>query len=392
MSENEINANTQDEMIEKEAEKQSENVTWAEYDAEELDSYPLEQLNLLELVNLRKEVKARLDEITTCRNMLNTVKDMITEQNLDKTAADTLNANYLEAYGFDEESTESFLKFAENTIPNIEKFVLRIEQRVDVLKQHGVSTKSLTEDMLTMIDKRMNKVSPENVNYKYVNKKFSKIRDAYETRLTGNMHEDYFGNKFTLFIRNKKLMREFKKDCKGNGKEFFNNLKRQYDIAVLHAAASVLIGKADKNDIVFPTYVESLCICIFYVLNRMLETEKKDNGHIYVDILFSDLMDMHNKTYDLGDAKDQMAVFLHQVSPATIVLADEMKKANPKISNSRIFYEFRNILDWKPVKVETTPAPVEEKKEEEPKLSAEEIAKEVLGVTPENPENIQTES
>ena len=346
MEEKEIN-NRPDpyDMAEKEAEKQAENMSWADYDPESLAEYPLENLNLLELVNLRKEVNNHKQQIETCKSMLESVKGMIEEQGLDESTAKTMEANYLEAAGFTEDSTDEFLAFANRVLPSVNDFIKRIEARIDVLKEHGISSKSLTEDMVGLLEKRMGRIDPSStVNYDYVMKKYNRIRGAYDTRLTGDIHADYFGAKFTSFIRNKKLMRQFKKDCRGNGSDFFNNLKRQYEAPVLNSAAVMMLGDDGGND--NWTYVKTLCICIFYVLNRMLETEAKTDNHVYVDILFSDLMDMRNRTYDLADTKEQMGLLMHAISPAALVMADDLKKANPRIAESRIMNEFDHICTW----------------------------------------------
>ncbi len=280
-------------------------VVYGEYDTSSIDNYieKLDSLSLLECVSLKKSITGELSKLESCKTMLDAVDEM--RQNFDfnapgkqVTAMDAKNAgkdinkdimaaNYLDEYGYDKDADE-FKQFYATYQPKFTNLIEKIDVKIKSLKELADSTEYLTNDMVTVVDKKLRLLDQNGTNYEYKKVRLERVRDAFANRT----NLDYLFNKFKNFAMNKGSVRTMVRAINnGSFSNITDNLRKDFTEDNLNSVIylmSTVLGFTDKE-----------IICFIYFLNKVCGSEAKTNFNVWVKVFVLNLTDIASGFYDL---------------------------------------------------------------------------------------------
>lgn len=302
-------------------EEQDEKVTSKDYDMDLLKAYNVEELNLLETMSLRKSCLKQLNNLKSCQQMLKAVEDLIQLENHPTINRDVMSTNYLEAYGFGDVSLAKFYELFDEFEPALQDLVTKCNARITALREAGVSTVTLTENMVDLLKKKLASLPSGAANYAFESAKLANIIEAYENRGQGLI--EYFKKKIMAFETNKKNVRNLKRAANGTASDIAGKLIGNYDKATL----SSFIAFCEENQTVDNDQTFGGCmttnevIVLLYILNRLFASEAAANNHVWVDLLISTFVDIRSGIFDIDDPYGWMNDFRKAVGKPLISLA-----------------------------------------------------------------------
>lgn len=349
-------------------EKVEEHISYKDYDMDALESYDITGLNLLELMSLRKQILLQLNNLKACRQMLLAVDDLIIQSDAEEANRQVMSANYLDAHGFDDFDRAGFDEFFAKYEPKLSDLVERINTRMRDLREAGVSTKSMTEDMVYVLEKKINGMSPNSPNYEYNCKKLKAVAEAYRNRLNGSI--EYFHHKLVMLRDNKKQIRNLRKMVLGTPSDVMGKLLQSYSKETLSSLLEVTTD--DPNG-----HINLINMIVFFaVLNKLVVSEMAANNHVWVDILISNMTDIKNGIFDVCAPQDYIKMFDANVGAVLEDLMFEVLSGKGDI-NEKIIRAINDIYTFNARKAEEEMVMEEDPEEPEDEASEPEASEPV---------------
>ena len=361
----------------------NDHILYRDYDINTLDQYMtnIDSMSLLESISLKNSVAKELNRLESCKTMLNAVDDL--RQNFDFVApgkevtmmdrknAGTdvdkkiLAANYLDEYGFDE-NTDEFNKLYDSYQPKLKELTDKLTAHIDACSKDAASTTYMTNDFLHIIDKRLNNMKPDEMNYEYTSTRLETLKTAFSNRTDIT----FLKNKLQLFTSNKTHMKNLAKALKGTFSGIAAKLNKNFSPITMREFVNCMEDCFENDHI--------KVISLLYFLNYVCSSEAKSNNDVWVKVLMLNISDIRKGIWDLNihwstylkNTCDTLDDYLSEIK-------DYLIKRKVKI-NPQILTQYEKVMNYVP----------EEKKEdekpssEETPESTEKVEAEEVGVTP----------
>lgn len=361
----------------------NDHILYRDYDINTLDQYMtnIDSMSLLESISLKNSVAKELNRLESCKTMLNAVDDL--RQNFDFVApgkevtmmdrknAGTdvdkkiLAANYLDEYGFDE-NTDEFNKLYDSYQPKLKELTDKLTAHIDACSKDAASTTYMTNDFLHIIDKRLNNMKPDEMNYEYTSTRLETLKTAFSNRTDIT----FLKNKLQLFTSNKTHMKNLAKALNGTFSGIAAKLNKNFSPITMREFVNCMEDCFENDHI--------KVISLLYFLNYVCSSEAKSNNDVWVKVLMLNISDIRKGIWDLNihwstylkNTCDTLDDYLSEIK-------DYLIKRKVKI-NPQILAQYEKVMNYVP----------EEKKEdekpssEETPESTEKVEAEEVGVTP----------
>ena len=364
----------------------NDHILYKDYDIAVLDQYMtnIDSMTLLESISLKNSVTKELNRLESCKTMLNAVGDL--RQNFDFVApgkevtmmdrknAGTdvdkkiLAANYLDEYGFTENADE-FDKLYETYQPKLKELTDKLTDHINACNKDAASTTYMTNDFLHIINKRLNNLKEDEINYNYTKTHLETLKTAFSNRTDCT----FLKNKLKLFTSNKTHLKNLAKALTGTFSGIAAKLNKNFSMSTLKEFSNAMEDCFDHDQIKI--------LSLLYFLNYVCASEAKSDNDVWVKVFLLNASDIRKGIWDLDVHWD---TYLANMTDALDPYLDEIKeyitKRKVKI-NFQILNQYEKILNYVP----------EEKKEEESETveepevkeeSVETVEAEEVGVTP----------
>ena len=364
----------------------NDHILYKDYDLSTLDQYMtnINSMTMLESISLKNSVAKELNRLESCKTMLKAVDDL--RQNFDFVApgkevtmmdrknAGTdvdkkiLAANYLEEYGFDENADE-FNKLYDTYQPKLKELTDKLSEHITECGKDANSSTYMTNDFLHIINKRLNNLKEDEINYNYTKTHLETLKTAFSNRTDCT----FLKNKLRLFTSNKTHLKNLAKALTGTFSGIAAKLNKNFSMSTLKEFSNAMEDCFDHDQIKI--------LSLLYFLNYVCASEAKSDNDVWVKVFLLNASDIRKGIWDLDVHWD---TYLANMTDALDPYLDEIKeyitKRKVKI-NFQILNQYEKILNYVP----------EEKKEEESETveepevkeeSVETVEAEEVSVTP----------
>ncbi len=298
-------------------------------------TYDVEHLNLLELLSLRKKMYTELTQLRSCQEMLSAVDDLITKSDAAEINKETMSANYLEAFGFSDLTRQTFIEYYNEYNPVLTDFVIALDKKIAELREAGVSTKTLTDDMIAIMDKKVASLDHTNPLNTDKIKKYALIRDIYANRCKGSI--EFITHAMENILKNKRNCRKMRDALSGPASAVFGKLNSTYERKALSQAIEELDFTMVSFDI----------LPLLYTLNKLVGKNDDNGSKIWVDVFISNLADIRNGIFDIMDPAEWISDVETAFSGLLADLASDVVVHSKKDPISfAVFCEYRNLRDY----------------------------------------------
>lgn len=256
---------------------------------EEEEAYlkELETMPFIELINLKKKADTNIINLREAKSMIESLEKIDFG---DGTNRNIMMTNVL----LDRGINADFREFKE-TYQEKYDFLLNIIKKVEgIVESHGDNinnTSFLTEEMLKSVDKRINKLNPNALNYEYNKKRFLNVRKAFEDRTDLS----FLSNKADGFLSNRNNVKSYKKFAKNDGykKSIMKDLYKVFNQDIITRFDNTISNYLHKET---PGHT------LFYVfLSRTVEREKKTGNDAFVKAMILNIVDSGAGNFDIMD-------------------------------------------------------------------------------------------
>lgn len=250
----------------------------------------IKSLSFFEAASLLKRVDKEYIRWKSCYNMLNAIKNLKLDDSQNR---QLMEVNALDQFEFSE-SMEDFEKVYDT---NINKFEQIIKILKDITNQNnGNSTTSfLTNEIVALLEKKMDKLPTNVTNYEYTIRKVTTIVNAFKNRLDVT----YLLNKYLTYLttQKSKIKRFFKDDAKSIQQEkktkVMNDLVRNFSTGIAY-------GYLNQLHKVFNDNSDAVYLFTNFLIKTM-KSESNTGNDTWVKVLVMNLSDIEGKVFDLDD-------------------------------------------------------------------------------------------
>ena len=338
----------------------NDHILYKDYDMEVLDQYmtKIESMSLLECISLKNSVAKELNRLESCHTMLKAVDDLrenfdfvapgkeITTMDRKNAGTDVdkqiMSANYLDQYGFTENADE-FTKLYDAYQPKLKELTEKLAAHISECGKDAASTTYMTNDFLHIIDKRLNNMKSDEMNYEYTSARLETLRNAFSNRTDIS----YLKNKLRLFTNNKTHMKGLAKALNGTFSGIAAKLNKNFSPITLREFVNCMEDCFENDQIKI--------ISLLYFLNYVCTSEAKTNNDVWVKVFMLNISDIRKGIWDLDihwstylkETCDTLDDYLSDIK-------DYLTKRKVKI-NPQILAQYEKVMNYVP----------EEKKEDE---------------------------
>ena len=250
----------------------------------------IKSLSFFEAASLLKRVDKEYVRWKSCYNMLNAIKNLKLDDSQNR---QLMEVNALDQFEFSE-SMEDFEKVYDT---NINKFEQIIKILKDITNQNnGNSTTSfLTNEIVALLEKKMDKLPTNVTNYEYTIRKVTTIVNAFKNRLDVK----YLLNKYLTYLttQKSKIKRFFKDDAKSIQQEkktkVMNDLVRNFSTGIAY-------GYLNQLNKIFNDNSDAVYLFTNFLM-KTIKSESNTGNDTWVKVLVMNLSDIEGKVFDLDD-------------------------------------------------------------------------------------------
>lgn len=247
----------------------------------------LEDLPFIELINLKKQADTNIINLREAKSLIETFERMDLG---DGTNRNIMMTNMLLDRGIHSDFRE-FKETYQEKYDMLRNIIEKAEKIIESKGENINNTSFLTEEMLKSIDKRINKLKPEALNYEYNKKRFLNVRKAFENRIDLT----FLSTKADGFLSNKNNVKAYKKFAKN--KEYKKSIMKD-----LHRVFNEDIITRFDNTISEYLTPDSPGYILFHIfLARTVDREKKTGNDAYVKAMVLNIGDLGFGNFDLMD-------------------------------------------------------------------------------------------
>lgn len=335
------------------AETANDNIVYRNYDLSDLDEYinNIGQMTLFESISLKNSVAKELNRLESCHSMIKAVNDLrdnfdYVEPGKEPSAMDRRNAgtnvdrsvmkaNYLDEYGFKESEAE-FNDIYTQYQPKLQNLIDKLNAHIKELSPQASSTRYMTNDFLHIINKHINNLATNNVNYNREHNKLLNLRDCFEKRTS----LDWLVNKLDIFVKNTNHLKDINRAFSGTMSDIAPKLNAKFATKTMHNFVFFINSLWEGN------YTMSLSF--MYFLNYICAHEADSNLDAWVKVLLLNVSDMTNDIWDIDEVdEDTYAIDVrNRFAPALHKIEDYIKTRNTKV-NPVLIKQYEELVNMK---------------------------------------------
>lgn len=330
----------------------NDNIIYKNYDMADLDTYisNVDSLSMLEAISLKNSVLKEVNRLESCHTMVKAVDDL--RENFDfvqpgkeptlmdrknaGTNADkaVLTANYLDSFGY-KESAEEFAKIYEDYKPKLDELVEKLDKRIEDCTPMAASTTYMTNDFLKIINKRINNLKEDDINYKTLSKSLDTLKTAFENRTD----IEYLATKFDTYVKNKNHLKDIKRAINGTFSDVSSKMNKNFATKTMHS----LIATLDK--IYFGNRYKVLSFIQF--LNYICANEASSNADAWVKVLVLNISDINKNIWDIDgvNSNDYLEWIYNRFNSNLTQVEIYLTNTKTKISSS-VNAQYDALLNW----------------------------------------------
>ncbi len=266
----------------------------SQFDFGDISEYleKLEMLSFLEAVSYKKKVDSEIARWKSCESMLKAISEL----KLDDTAnRELMKINAMEQYNF-MDSIDDFETHYDENMDKLNQIATKLASMINEHKHEMDSTKFLTNEMIHLMQGKIDKLDPSGLNYQYNKSRMEIVVDAFQNRL----NLDYLSNKMDIYLKTNKdnIKRDFRENAallnNGRRSKAINDLIRFFNEDITYAIYERLMSAF--HDDVNATYL------MMGFLAKVMNTEKKSSRNVWVKVFALNLSDIYNNIFDIEDA------------------------------------------------------------------------------------------
>ena len=271
----------------------------------------------------------------------------------------------MDEYGFTENADE-FDKLYETYQPKLKELTDKLTDHINACNKDAASTTYMTNDFLHIIDKRLNNMKPDEINYEYTSTRLETLKNAFSHRTDYS----FLLNKLRLFTSNKTHMKNLAKAMNGTYSDIAAKLNKNFSPATLKEFINCMEDCFDHD--------QMKIISLMYFLNYVCTSEAKNNNDVWVKVLLLNISDIRKGIWDLEDDwRSYLANVCNAFDTYLEMITKYLIKRKTKIS-FQILAQYDKVKNYIPEKKE------EKNPEEttEPDDDTEHVEAEEVGVAP----------
>ena len=285
----------------------------------DIDEYltKLEDLSFLEAVSYKKKIDSEIARWKSCKGMLKAISDLKLD---DTTNRELMKINAMEDYNFTE-SIDDFESHYEENLDKLNKISSKLVEIVNSHKHEMDSTKFLTEEMIHLMQVKVDKLDPTGLNYSYNLTRMENVITAFENRL----NLDYLKYKLEIYLKTSKanIKRDFRENVNlinnGRRSKVINDLIRFFNEDIMYAVYERLMYAF--NDDVNATYV------MLGFIAKIMNTEKKTAKDVWAKVFVLNLSDIYNNIFDIECSAEGESSYITKVEKIFYPIISEFLKS-----------------------------------------------------------------
>jgi len=298
------------------------------FDFGDIDEYceKLGSLSFLEAVSYKKKIDVEIARWKSCKSMLKAISDLRLD---DETNRELMKINAMEKYDF-LESIDDFESHYEDNLNKLETISSKLVEIVSAHKDEMDSTKFLTDEMIHLMEGKVNKLDPEGMNYTFNKGKMETVINAFKNRLDLT----YLSTKLDSYLLSSKAnIRRDLRNCNSNNRaKFINDLVRYFSEDIIYGLYERLM--CAFNDDAKSVYV------MMGLLAKVMNTERKTSRDVWAKVFILNLADMYNNIFDIEEASTEegygymarIAITFHEKIKTFVDAQKDIKIPNYKVN------------------------------------------------------------
>ena len=249
----------------------------------------LETLSFLEAVSYKKKVDAEIARWKSCKSMLKAISDLRLDDSVNR---ELMKINAMENYEFTE-SLEDFENHYEENLDKLNQIATKLIEIVNSHKHEMDSTQFLTNEMCHLMEGKLAKLDPSDMNYEYTKARMETVLLAFKNR----QDVSYLENKLKSYLQSNKS--NIRKDFKDNAGAIHNNqrtkvikdLIRFFNEDIVYSLYERLMSAFHDN-------VSAVYVMMGFIA-KVMNREKKSSNDVWAKVFVLNLSDIYNGIYDI---------------------------------------------------------------------------------------------
>lgn len=290
---------------------------------EEFETYmkSLDELTLLEASTLKRSVDETIQQWKLCKQALDKLGSESVDEKLNNTIVE---ANILKSIDLD--TKEDFIQDYGRNISRLDRIAEKLLAIIEEHKDEVDSTKYMTEQMITILNRRLGALNKEDPNYEYELKAGTTIRKTFEYRLKGSQDIiKHLATKMVSYVNTHR--KEISKSIREETRLITSGVKTRAIKDLCHQFSENTIAKfmyylrENMND------SAELVIIFTNFLAHLLKYGKSKGEDSYIKILILDFVDIYNGIYDIPNynPSEYMEFFYENITEVLGGLVESFK-------------------------------------------------------------------
>lgn len=277
----------------------------------------LEDLSFLEAVSYKKKVDVEIARWKSCQSMLKAISEMKLDDTVNR---EVMKINAMEDFKF-MESIDDFERHYDENLNKLNQISNKLISLINAHKHEMDSTRFLTNEMIHLMQGKLDKLDPNGINYEYNKVRMETIIDAFKNR----RDLDFLKYKLEMYLKTSKanIKREFRDSAviinSNRRTKVINDLIRFFNEDIVYAVYERLMYAF--NDDVYATY---LMMCL---LARIMNTEKKTSKDVWGKVFVLNLSDIYNNIFDIDILSDGEDSYMMKVEKAFFPIIKDFLKS-----------------------------------------------------------------
>lgn len=272
-----------------------------------IDEYlnQLSQLSFLEAISLRKKVDTEIASWKSCRASIDAIAQLKLDDNINR---EIMQNNTMSEYDIDT-TVEDFDKCYEGNLDKLNRIAETLGKIITEHKSEINSTSFLTNEMVSLMQKKVAKLDPAAQNYEFNKIRMERVIRAFQNR----MSLVYIHDKLETFLKtNKKYIKKRFRDDKSKIQSYqrtkpINELVRFFNNDMIYNLYETLANIFMKD------YDKVYLMLVF--LAKVMNTEKSTGNNAWIKVFILNISDINGGIFDIGNSEEYFENFDHIITP-----------------------------------------------------------------------------
>lgn len=263
----------------------------------------LDSLSFLEAVSYKKKIDAEIARWKSCKSMLKAITDLKLD---DKTNRELMKLNTMEDYDFTQ-TVEEFESTYEENLGKLNQISAKLVSIVNAHKDEMDSTRFLTDEMIHLMEGKINRLDPDGMNYKYNKTRMEIVLNAFKNR----RDLSFLSSKFDNYLKSNKIniLRDFKDNASninsGKSTSVINELIKSFSNDIMYGVYSKLMDAFN--------YDTNAVYLMMGFLAKIMNSERKSARDVWVKVFALNLADSYNNIFDIDILSDGEVSYITKI-------------------------------------------------------------------------------